>query len=218
MIVQLNHLIFYRCRLSLRTAAGLSYTEVMVSMLTSALFLSTTLQAYIAATSIRARTQQVNTAIASAQADAEAIRQMAQASPKSAAECQLPSSGSYAQQIMMDVIAKDTAALNLAPQNQPPEAVIGSLQQDEGQAVIKQQTTFLIAGLPSDYKLQRILSVDKSKLPSVQVLQVSYQVLRTQSQMEDNADYPQSDSVQAETSIAQQHTSVLPNAALVCFL
>jgi Tfp pilus assembly protein PilE len=191
-----------------QSSEGLTYVEIMVSMMISALFLSTTMQAYIAATAIRARTHEMNAAIASIQADAEVIRQMAQVSPQSAADCQLPASGSYAQQIMLDVIAKDKAAFN-----------INSIEQSEGQSVVQQYTTLPMVGLPSDYELRRILSVDKHELPSVQVLKISYQVLRhsTQSQFGDHGDRPQSEPFQVETPVAQRYTSVLPNAALVCF-
>jgi hypothetical protein len=201
-----------------RNVAGLSYVEVMVSMLTSALFLSTTLQAYIAATSLRVKTRDANAAIASVQADVEGIRQMAQALPSDAADCKLPPSGSYARQVMQSVIDKDAAALNTLIEK-PPEAVVGSIVPSKDQSsVLQQSATLPIAGLPEDYQMHRILSVDTSGLPSEQVLQISYRVVRqpTQGQQGDSAT-SQIDLVSSETPVAQLHTAILPNAALVCF-
>jgi Tfp pilus assembly protein PilE len=198
---------------------GLSYVEVMVSMITSAIFLSTTLQAYVAATGIRARSQQINTAIATIQADAEALRQIAQTLPQTAADCQLSSSGSYAQQMMATVIAKDRAAYNAFPQPQSPQADISAIEQNEGQSVFQQSSTLPISGLPNDYRLHRVLLVDKSVLSAAQVLQISYKVLRhsTPSQPKEDADRSPSLQLQSEIPLAQLHTSVIPNAALVCF-
>jgi hypothetical protein len=180
-------------------AKGLSYVEVMVSMLTSALFLSTTLQAYIAATGIKARSQQMNTAIVSIQADVETIRHIAQVVPQA---CQLPASGSYVQQIMENM---------------------GSVEQVGDLSILQQASILPIDQLP-DYKLRRVLSLDKLEGPSYQVLQISYQVLRQSSssesmqrQTEEKADQPQLASTQTEMPLAQLHTSILPNAALVCF-
>jgi hypothetical protein len=202
---------------------GLSYVEVMVSMLTSALFLSTTLQAYIAATGIKARSQQMNTAIAGIQADVEAIRHRAQVVPKTTADCQLPPSSSYVQQLMSNIKDND-AKLS---QNQSPKATIGSIL--EVDSILKQSSTLSIQGLPNDYTLRRTLSLDTREVPSAQVLQISYQVLRQSStsselanelvkiQTEENDDQPRLASTQTETLIAQLHTSILPNAALVCF-
>ncbi len=194
---------------------GLSYVEVMVSMITSAIFLSTTLQAYVAATGIRARSQQINTAIANIQADTESIRQMAQTLPQTAADCQLSSSSSYAQQMIASVIAKDTAAYNASS----PQPIVSAIEQSEGQSVLQQSTTLPISGLPNDYKLRRVLLVDKSVPPSAQVLQISYKVIRhsTHSQLEEDADRSQTLQLQSEIPLAQLHTSIIPNAALVCF-
>ena len=199
---------------------GLSYVEVMVSMLTSALFLSTTLQAYIAATGIKAKSQQMNTAIASIQADVETIRHIAQVVPKTTADCQLPPSSSYVQQVISNVIANDRAAFGMSSSNPSPQASIGDLAL--GDSILQQSSTLPINGLPDDYKLHRILSVDQREVSSAQVLQISYQVLRTStqstdSQAEDGSDHPTSNSIQSETLLAQLHTSILPNAALVCF-
>jgi hypothetical protein len=201
---------------------GLSYVEVMVSMLTSALFLSTTLQAYIAATGIKARSQQMNTAIAGIQADVEGIRHRAQVVPKTTADCQLPPSSSYVQQLMSNIKDND-AKLS---QNQSSDAIIGSIL--EVDSILKQSSTLPIQGLPDDYKLRRTLSLDTREVPSAQVLQISYQVLRQSStsselvkiqteETEENDDQPRLASTQTETLIAQLHTSIFPNAALVCF-
>lgn len=203
---------------------GLSYVEVMVSMITSAIFLSMTLQAYVAATGIRARSQQINTAIANIQADTESIRQMAQTLPQTAADCQVSSSSSYAQQMIASIIAKDTAANNAYPQpqsSQPQSSqpIVSAIEQREGQSILEQSTILPISGLPDDYKLRRILWVDKSVATSAQVLEISYQVMRnaTRSQREEDADRSQSLQIQSEIPLAQLHTSVIPNAALVCF-
>jgi hypothetical protein len=189
-----------------RNVAGLSYVEVMVGMLTSALFLGTTLQAYIAATSLRVKTRDANAAIAAVQADVETIRQMAQVLPNNAADCQLPPSGSYASQIMQRVIAK-----------QPPETIVDS--SEALSSVIQQSAVLPMTGLPGDYQMHRILSVDTSKLPSEQVLQISYQVLYKSAPVEagDSDTPPPATPVSSETSIAQLHAAILPNAALVCF-
>jgi Tfp pilus assembly protein PilE len=198
---------------------GLSYVEVMVSMLTSALFLSTTLQGYIAATGIKAKSQQINTAIASIQADVEAIRNMAQAVPKTTLDCQIPLSSSYAQQLMSTVMTNDRAAFNSALQAQPSQATISD--PEAGEFMLQQSSTLPINGLPDDYKLHRILSLDKREVPTAQVLQISYQVVRSSSQstQPDSGETPDSPhaSSSTETLLAQLHTSILPNAALVCF-
>jgi Tfp pilus assembly protein PilE len=198
---------------------GLSYVEVMVSMITSAIFLSTTLQAYVAATGIRAKSQQINTAIAEIQADTESIRQMARTFPKTVADCQPASSNSYAQQIIAAVIAKDAAAYRVSPQPQSPEADIRAIAEREGQTMLRQSTTLPISGLPDDYRLRRILSVDKRVPSSAQVLQISYQVLRDSAdpQQREDANPSPSLQLQSEIPLAQLHTSVIPNAALVCF-
>jgi Tfp pilus assembly protein PilW len=194
---------------------GLSYVEVMVSMLTSALFLSTTLQAYIAATGIKARSQQMNTAIASIQADVETIRHIAQVVPKTTADCQLPPSNSYAQQVISNVIASDRAAFGMSPSNPSPQATIGAL--DLGESILQQSSTLPINGLPDDYKLHRTLSVDQREVSSAQVLQISYQVLRTSTQSTQSqaeSEQSQSTSIQSETLLAQLHTSILPGLFL----
>lgn len=192
-----------------RNVAGLSYVEVMVGMLTSALFLGTTLQAYIAATSLRVKTRDANAAIAAVQADVETIRQMAQVLPSNAADCQLPPSGSYASQIMQRVIAK-----------QPPETIVDTSGHGEAPSSMIQQSAVLpMTGLPGDYQMHRILSVDTSKLPSEQVLQISYQVLYKPAPVKagDSDTPPPANPVSSETSIAQLNAAILPNAALVCF-
>lgn len=196
-----------------QSVAGLSYVEVMVSTITTAIFLSTTLQAYVAATGIRVRSQQVNAAISVIQADAEALRQMAQAIPTSE-NCQLSPSDSYVQRMMTDVIAKDTAAYGVRS-----ETVISAIEQKEGQSVLQQSSTLPLLELQDNYRLLRNLSVDKSVPPSAQVLQVSYQVLRqsTSSLGDEDTEGSQPLQIPSETPIAQLHTSIIPNAALVCF-
>jgi Tfp pilus assembly protein PilE len=205
-------------------ATGLSYVEVMVSMLISALFLSTTLQAYVAATGLKAKSQQINTAIAAIQADVETIRHMAQGVPKTSAECQLPSSGSYVEQVISNIGINDAATFNNAAQNQSSPALIGPIEPTQDPFIFAQTSTLPIEKLPDDYRLRRVLSLDKREGPPVQVLQISYQVLRqsassesTELQPQKNADQPQIHSIQTETLLAQLHTSILPNAALVCF-
>jgi hypothetical protein len=209
---------FLKCCVGIK---GLSYVEVMVSMLTSALFLSTTLQGYVAATGIKAKSQQMNQAIATIQADVETIRHIAQAVPKTTAECQIPSSSSYAQQVMSMAIANDRAAFNNALQAQSPQATIGDPILEE--STLKQSSTLPIEGL-DDYKMRRVLSLDQREGPSVQVLQMSYQIIRQsassgfmQPRTEENADPSPLTSTQTETLVAQLHTSILPSAALVCF-
>jgi hypothetical protein len=200
---------------------GLSYVEVMVSMLTSALFLSTTLQGYVAATGIKAKSQQMNQAIATIQADVETIRHLAQAVPKTTADCQIPPFGSYAQQLMSTAIAHDRAAFNSVLQSQPPQATISDPILEE--STLTQSSTLPIEGL-ENYKMRRVLSLDKREGPSGQILQISYQIIQQsalsqsmQPRTKENADQPSLTSVQTETLLAQLHTSILPSAALVCF-
>jgi Tfp pilus assembly protein PilE len=81
---------------------GLTLVEVMVGMLISAICLGTALQAYIGAVSIRAKSQQLNTAIAKMEADAENIRQMS----KETTDCK----GNYGQALMQKVVGEDTAS------------------------------------------------------------------------------------------------------------
>jgi hypothetical protein len=194
---------------------GLSYVEVMVSMLTSALFLSTTLQGYIAATGIKVKSQKMNTAIAAIQADIETIRHIAQVVPDTA-ECSRLSSGGYAQNVMSTVMNND---INLS-QNQSPQSILGSIVEEE--STLKQSSTLPIQGL-DDYKLRRTLSLDKREVPAAQVLQIFYKVVQSTSsesaqiEADKNADQPQLASDQTEKPLAQLHTSILPNAALVCF-
>jgi hypothetical protein len=196
---------------------GLSYVEVMVSMLTSALFLSTTLQGYVAATGIKAKSQQMNQAIASIQADVETIRHLAQVMDND--ECTRQPSGGYVQKVMSTVMNNDTNS----PQNQSPQATIGSFVEDE--STLKQSSTISIKGL-DDYKMRRVLSLDKREGPSGQVLQISYQIIRLsassesdltkQPRTQEDANQPPLTTTQTETRIAQLHTSILPKAALVC--
>jgi Tfp pilus assembly protein PilE len=203
-----------------RQVKGLSYVEVMVSTITSAVFLSTTLQAYVAATGIRAKSQQIKTAIATMQDDTESIRQLARNVPQTAADCQLSSSNSYAQHIVATIADKETVAYNLlSPQPPFPPPITVVLEPSKGQSVLQQSTTLPMSGLPDDYRLRRILLVDQSVPPSAQVLQISYQVLRfsTAAQPEGNTDSPQILQIQSEAPLAQLHTSIIPNAALVCF-
>ncbi|WP_404787623.1 hypothetical protein [Altericista sp. CCNU0014] len=204
-----------------RNAVGLSYVEVMVSMLTSALFLSTTLQAYVAATGLRVKTRQADAAIASIQADVESIRQMAQALPSNAADCQLPPSGSYAQQIMQSIANKDRVALNVLV-DIPPEVSVSTIAPNEDRPIVMEQVATLpMAALPGDYRMQRTLSVDTSGLPSEQVLQIAYRVvLREPAEVREGdsvEDPPANLNLSEPTVVAQLNAAILPNAAMVCF-
>jgi hypothetical protein len=187
----------------------------MVSMMMSALFLSTTLQAYIAAASLRAKSQETHAAIASIQADAEALHKMAQVLPQSAGECQLPPSSSYAQRIMEQVVAQDTEKLNNIERRSPGWEV-GSIAVLEQAQSIQQVTTLPIAELPDDYQFRRTLSIDLSGLATTtDTLQVSYTVRRLMNEIPPDGSAPNANYSQLPP-VAQLHTSVMPNAALVC--
>jgi Tfp pilus assembly protein PilE len=191
------------------TDAGLTLVEVLVSMLVSALFLGTALQAYIAAASLRTASQQTQAAIARIQLDQESLRKLAQVRPQTAADCELPPAGSYARQLMDQVIAQDQELLSNLPN---PNSVWGVGAVEAQAQSLRQATTLPVTGLPEDYRFQRVLSLDLSGLPTTEdTLQVSYRVRRLQNDIG-----PSGESSQNVETLAKLNTSVIPNAALVC--
>ncbi|HEY9825748.1 MAG TPA: hypothetical protein V6D19_09895, partial [Stenomitos sp.] len=101
--------------------AGLTLVEVMVGMLVSAGFLGAALQAYISAVEIQAKAKTANRAIATIQADAESIRQVAQQKPSTNSDCQLDPAvtGGYAERVMRQVKGQDETALSSIPNPNP---------------------------------------------------------------------------------------------------
>jgi hypothetical protein len=102
---------------------------------------------------------------------------------------------------------------------QPPETIVNASGLSEASSVLQQSAILPMTGLPGDYQMHRVLSVDTSKLPSEQVLQISYQVLYKPAPVEagDSDTPPPTTPVSSEASVAQLHAAILPNAALVCF-
>ncbi|HEY9826413.1 MAG TPA: hypothetical protein V6D19_13280, partial [Stenomitos sp.] len=85
---------------------------------------------------------------------------------------------------------------------------------ENGKQFLEQSSTLPIADLPSDYQMQRTLSVGLDNSPTTaNVLQVSYKVQRVDSS---NILGRNSQAPLTPPSIAQLHTSLIPDAALVC--
>lgn len=131
---------------------GLTLVEVIVAMLISSICLGTALNAYISAVSIRAKSQQMNAAIATMQADAETIRQRA----KETTTCE----GNYAQTLMNKVLAPT-----------PPPATPPTPESP-------QRTELTSPELPQDYRLMRMMEINPE---TPNVLKVSYALTRLSS-------------------------------------
>jgi prepilin-type N-terminal cleavage/methylation domain-containing protein len=124
---------------------GLTLVEVIVAMLISSICLGTALNAYIGAVSIRAKSQQLNGAVAKMEADAETIRQKA----KETTTCE----GHYAQTLMNKVLTPNTTP-TLPPTTESP-----------------QRTTLPLPELPQDYQLMRTMEINPG---TPNILKVSY--------------------------------------------
>jgi Tfp pilus assembly protein PilE len=172
---------------------GLTLVEVMVGMLISAICLGTALQAYIGAVSIRAKSRQLNIAIARMEANAETIRQISRESK----EC----TENHGQTLMKKVVAQDTVSTNQQSTESSQKATLPSPE------------------LPQDYQLMRTMEISPS---APTVLNVAYALTHSSSSaaqptLEPSASANQ-ESAEAEsrTTLAQLSLAVMPNAALLC--
>jgi Tfp pilus assembly protein PilE len=198
---------------------GLTLVEVMVGMLISAICLGTALQAYIGAVSIRAKSQQLNTAIARMEADAESIRQMS----KEMKDC----NGNYVQALMRKVVEEDTASTrsqsadlqSAHSQSTQSSQKSDSLASEEPDSSTPQSFIFPSSpDLPQDQQLMRKMEF-ATDAPNV--LKVSYTLSRpsisvSERTMEPAALAEKGSEAAGRTTLAQLSLAVMPSAALLC--
>jgi prepilin-type N-terminal cleavage/methylation domain-containing protein len=189
---------------------GLTLVEVMVGMLISAICLGTSLQAYIGAVSIRAKSRQLNTAISKMEANAETIRQLS----KETTECK----GNYVQALMKKVVAQDTAA-STARQSTKSSTDPSSSTVEIPDLSLPQSFIFPSSPeLPQDYRLTRKMDI-ATDTPNV--LKVSYTLTRPSTSasyriLESVASADQGSEATDRTTVAQLSLAVMPSAALLC--
>jgi Tfp pilus assembly protein PilE len=193
---------------------GLTLVEVMVGMLISAICLGTALQAYIGAVSIRAKSRQLNTAIAKMEADAESIRQMS----KETKDCE----GNYVENLIQKVVTEDTASAQ--PQSSQLQSVTSSPKSDS-LAVQKLDLSapqpFIFpasSDLPQDDQLIRKMEVSPD---APNVLKVSYTLTRPSVSVNPQTSEPDAKAEEkldnkGRTVLAQLSLAVMPSAALLC--
>jgi type II secretory pathway pseudopilin PulG len=191
---------------------GLTLVEVMVGMLISAICLGTALQAYFGAVSLRSKSQQLNTAIARMEADAETIRQLSKecSDPPDSEDTDCKDSenlakvckkGDYAQTLMNKVVRQDKVST------------------DQQSTESSQKATLPSPELSQDYKLRRTMEIS-SVTPNV--LKVSYALTRSShsaaQQTLESVVSANQESAEAESqkTLAQLSLAVMPNAALLC--
>ncbi len=192
---------------------GLTLVEVMVGMLISAICLGTALQAYFGAVSMRSKSQQINTAIARMEADAETIRQLSKecSDPLDSSEdtdCKDPKilarvcrKGNYARTLMSNVVKQDKVSTN----QQSTES--------------SQKATLPLPELSQDYRLRRTMEIS-SGTPNV--LKVSYALTRSSNSAAQQTLEPvvsanqESAEAESQKNLAQLSLAVMPNAALLC--
>jgi Tfp pilus assembly protein PilE len=187
-------------------SGGLTLVEVVVGMLVAAICLGTALQGYVAAVSIKVKAKQLDAAIAKIDADAESIREVAQASTISPASC----SGNYAQTLMDKIVAADQEALS---QNQGGAELQGEEEESSGSTL----SLLPAVDLPQNYQLKRKMIVDPN---TPNVLKVSYALTRPiNNESRSPALVPAASADETETervTVAQLSTAVMPSAALSC--
>jgi type II secretory pathway pseudopilin PulG len=191
---------------------GLTLVEVMVGMLISAICLGTALQAYFGAVSMRSKSQQLNTAIAQMEADAETIRQLSKecSDPLDPADtdCKDPKilakvcrKGNYARTLMSNVVKQDKVSTNQQSTESSQKATLPSPE------------------LSQDYKLRRTMEIS-SATPNV--LKVSYTLTRSYNAAAQKTLEPvvstnqESAEAESQKNLAQLSLAVMPNAALLC--
>jgi Tfp pilus assembly protein PilE len=188
---------------------GLTLVEVMVGMLISAICLATALQSYIGAAGIRAKSQQINSATARMDADAETIRQMS----KETTECK----GNYVQTLIGKVIALDTASAHR--ESSDLSKIPESLASTPLDLSRPQVFTFpSLPELPPDYRLTRKMDV-ANDAPTV--LKVSYKLTRPSRSVGDRifesvALADDGSETEGRITVAQLSLAVMPSAALLC--
>jgi Tfp pilus assembly protein PilE len=193
---------------------GLTLVEVMVGMLISAICLGTALQAYIGAVSIRAKSQQLNTAIAKMEADAEGIRQMS----KETKDCE----GNYVENLIQKVVTEDTASAQ--PQSAQLQSATSSPKSDSlalQQPDLSAPQSFIFpasSDLPQDDQLIRKMEVSPD---APNVLKVSYTLTRSSVSVSPQTSEPDAKAEEksdnkGRTILAQLSLAVMPSAALLC--
>jgi Tfp pilus assembly protein PilE len=193
---------------------GLTLVEVMVGMLISAICLGTALQAYIGAVSIRAKSRQLNTAIAKMEADAESIRQMS----KETKDCE----GNYVENLIQKVVTEDTASAQ--PQSSQLQSVTSSPKSDSlavQKLDLSAPQSFIFpasSDLPQDDQLIRKMEVSPD---APNVLKVSYTLTRPSVSVNPQTSEPDAKAEEksdnkGRTILAQLSLAVMPSAALLC--
>jgi Tfp pilus assembly protein PilE len=212
---------------------GLTLVEVMVGMLVSAICLGTALQAYIGAVSIRAKSQQLDTAIAKMEADAETIRQLSKEclnpldlksldcrNPKNlAVVCQ----GNYAQSLIKKVVRPDSTSESASPSTDEratkpsPESSSLALQNAE----LSKPQLFIFptsSELPQDDQLTRKMDIAPD---APNIVKISYTLTRPSSLVNGQTSEPITSEekvakVADRTTLARLSLTLMPSAALVC--
>jgi hypothetical protein len=188
---------------------GLTLVEVIVGMLVSSLFLSTALQAYVAAGSIKAKAQKGNVAITTIHSDAETIRQIAQEIPTQdhPEDC----TGNLGRKIIEKMSRADSERLKdlSVPQS---EWSVSPIESHGDSQMIQQSSNWPLIPNSADYQFRRVLSADDDNAvnPS-HLLHVVYEVTYRNSEAQIGGEA----AVETKT-VAKLRTSVMPNAALVC--
>ncbi len=191
----------------------LTLVEVMVGMLISAICLGTALQAYIGAVSIRAKSQQLNTAIAKMEADAESIRQMS----KETKDCE----GNYVENLVQKVVTEDTAS---APRSAQLQSAASSPKSDSlavQKPDLSAPQSFIFpasSDLPQDEQLIRRMEVSPD---APNVLKVSYTLTRPSVSVSPQTSEPDAKAEEKSdnkdrTVLAQLSLAVMPSAVLLC--
>jgi Tfp pilus assembly protein PilE len=203
---------------------GLTLVEVMVGMLISAICLGTALQAYFGAVSMRSKSQQINTAIAQMEADAETIRQLSK-------ECLNPPDlksldckkrtdldkfckGNYAQVLMDKVVEQDVASASASSSTHELATKISmeSSSQTSQNSNLSTPKVFIFppsATLSQDEQLVRKMDI-MSEAPNV--LKVFYTLTRSSPSNSEEGTAKE----EKRITLAQLSLTVMPNAALLC--
>lgn len=168
---------------------GFSLVEVLISMLMIAAFLTTALQALIAATAIKVKAEEISEATAWMQDDLETIRFEASQLSYSREKCEAVFSGDLTQLSYTDELKTVLASV---PSTVPP------INPNNARLIPKVST---LGG--RSYLLRRTLSIDPNQRTS---LQVTHEVFR---------DFDQDLIVDSE-EIRTQYSEVIPDVIFSC--
>jgi type II secretory pathway pseudopilin PulG len=212
---------------------GLTLVEVMVGMLISAICLGTALQAYIGAVSIRAKSQQLNTAIAQMEADAETIRQLSKECLNpldlKSLDCKNPKDlaivckGNYAQSLMKKVAEPDftSASATSSHDERATKSFTesGSLASQNAELSTPQLFVFPTSSeLPQDDQLMRKMDIAPD---APNVVKISYTLTRPSPLVNRQTPEPiaSEEKLAKEAdriTLAQLSLALMPSAALLC--